>query len=157
MSDDDLATPLSALLSLECTAFGLEASSQKSVLQAIAALAAEYCPEVAETDCLERLIAREDLGSTALGYGVALPHCRHPGIDQPTLMVVALATPIDFSAPDTEPVDIFFGLLVPDDEEERHLETLKILAKALREPLFRAQLREARDTKSLYEACINWP
>ena len=76
-------------------------------------------------DCL---IAREKLGSTGLGHGVAIPHGRLAGLDKTIGVFIKVPKGVDFDAPDSEPVDLVFALLVPEESTEEHLQVLSNLA-----------------------------
>ena len=95
--------------------------------------------QISTRDLLDALISRERLGSTALGQGIALPHGRLDAVEDPAAAVVVLDNAIDFDAPDGQPVDILFGLVVPADCPEQHL---KILAEVARH-FHDGSLREA--------------
>ncbi|MEN8213646.1 MAG: PTS sugar transporter subunit IIA [Pseudomonadota bacterium] len=90
-----------------------------------------------------KLHAREELGSTALGYGIALPHARMQGIQAPRAIFMRLSKSVDFDAPDEEPVDIIFAMLVPAGANEEYLRLLASLAKMFNDPETREQLRSA--------------
>lgn len=77
----------------------------------------------------QQLVARERLGSTALGNGVALPHIRMPGLEKPIGVFLLLQPAIDFDSPDDNPVDLVFGLMVPESATEEHLKILAELAE----------------------------
>lgn len=97
----------------------------------------------------QALSAREKLGSTGLGRGVALPHAIVMGLDAPVLKFVRLAKPIDFAAPDGEPVDLLLMLIVPDESGGEKLKALSACARALRRDSCIAGLREAPDAASV--------
>lgn len=97
-----------------------------------------------ETEVREALAAREQLGSTALGRGVALPHARIAGITEPSVVLARLARPIDFDARDGEPVDLVFSVVWPEASPEGFLPALAGICKALRAPDFARQLRQAK-------------
>lgn len=97
----------------------------------------------------EALGAREKLGSTGLGKGVALPHAIVRNLDRPIVQFVRLARPIDFAAPDDEPVDMLLMLLVPEQAGGEKLKSLSACAKALRQDAAIASLRTAPDAKAV--------
>jgi nitrogen PTS system EIIA component len=93
---------------------------------------------------------REELGSTGVGGGIALPHARYHQVGKPTGMLARLRKPIDFDAVDGEPVDIVFLLLLPEEPKGDQLGALATIARRLRDPQVVAALREARDSQEMY-------
>lgn len=100
------------------------------------------------------LLERERLGSTALGTGVAVPHCRVPGLDKPLGCLITLASPIDYDAPDGEPVDLLFVLLVPPDAAQEHLDLLAEVAGRFSNAGYCRGLRQAASAASLLESAV---
>ena len=92
---------------------------------------------------------REQLASTAIGRGVAIPHCRSNAYSTPRAAFLRLAHPIDFAANDGEPVDLLFAMCVPEDLAQQHLQTLSELAEGFADAGFREALRDAPDIASL--------
>lgn len=97
-----------------------------------------------------KLLDREELGSTALGYGIALPHARIQGIQAPRAIFMRLSQSIDFDAPDEEPVDIIFAMLVPAGANEEYLRLLAALAKMFNDPDIRERLRSATTQSEIF-------
>ncbi|MEN1939959.1 PTS sugar transporter subunit IIA [Luteimonas sp. MJ246] len=95
------------------------------------------------------LRGREAVGSTGIGHGVAIPHCRNEACSEPLAAFLRLATPVDFSARDGEPVDLVFAMAVPGDRTQQHLDTLSELAGRFADPGFRQAVRHARDITAL--------
>ncbi len=106
--------------------------------------------DVSPQTIANKLRAREELGSTALGYGIALPHARIQGIQAPRAAFIRLAQSLDFDAPDEEPVDIIFAMLVPAGANEEYLRLLATLAKMFNNPDIRDQLRSASTQEEIY-------
>jgi PTS system nitrogen regulatory IIA component len=100
------------------------------------------------------LQARERLGSTGLGSGIAIPHCRLKNLDTVVGALITLAEPIDFDAIDDAPVDILFVLLAPEHAMQQHLNTLAALAELFNQAAFRQQLRNATTAEQLFQAAI---
>jgi len=100
----------------------------------------------------DALSARERLGSTGLGHGVAIPHGRMAEIDAPRVAVLRLEQGVDFEAIDHEPVDILIALVVPEKSTSEHLELLAQLARALSQPDNIAALRRSADSSALHLA-----
>jgi PTS system nitrogen regulatory IIA component len=143
---------IKSLLTPERTCSNLEASSKKNALELLAKIIAQDIPTIDADDLLRRFLARERLGSTGVGHGIAIPHCR---INNSTGAIGALITlkhPIEFDAIDGEPVDILFAMLVPEEAHDEHLKNLAALAGALTRNEFRQRLRAAGDNIALYDA-----
>lgn len=132
-----------SLLSAERTRFNIAGGSKKRVLELASEMIAHSLQEVSADTLFSGLINRERLGSTGIGEGVAIPHCRLDNIQQAIGALIHLQTPVDFDAIDRQPVDLLFFLLVPEDACEQHLETLGQLAQAFSQPAIREQLRQA--------------
>ena len=103
----------------------------------------------------ENLIAREKLGSTGFGNGIAIPHCRLEDCHQAIGALLQLDGKIDFDALDGQPVDLIFVLLVPQEATEQHLQILKMLAGKLDRADLRDALRAAPDADALYHVMVN--
>jgi PTS system nitrogen regulatory IIA component len=131
------------LLSRERVRTDLSASSKKSLLDQLAAEFQADHPELDEREVFQTLLRREQLGSTAVGHGVALPHGRLGGLARPLGAFTRLAAPADFDAIDDQPVTLVFALLVPDEENEQHLQVLARLARMFDDSGFREQLLQA--------------
>jgi PTS system nitrogen regulatory IIA component len=102
------------------------------------------------------LNAREDLGSTALGAGVAIPHGRVKGLKQPIAAFIKLRKPIDFAAPDGEAVSILIFLLVPEKATQQHLEILSSIAQLLSDPEARKSLTLENNPEQVCHLLQNW-
>jgi PTS system nitrogen regulatory IIA component len=104
----------------------------------------------------DSLFARERLGSTGLGHGVAIPHGRIKGLKQPMAAVFQLLNPIGFDAPDDKPVRLMIFLLVPEAATQKHLEILSEIAELLSDTELREQLQNVIDASDLYSLIHNW-
>lgn len=129
--------------------------SKKRVLEQIASLVATQLPELDEQDIFESLIAREKLGSTGFGNGIAIPHCRLPGCHAPLSAVLHLDSAVDFDAIDGAPVDLLFVLLVPEAATDEHLELLRQIASMLDRSEVRERLRQAQSSEALYQVVVD--
>ncbi|NKI35089.1 PTS transporter subunit EIIA [Wenzhouxiangella sp. XN79A] len=131
---------LADLLTPDRIALDRTVSSKKSLLEAAAGLLGAAPDAAAGRDIFHGLCQRERLGSTGLGHGVAIPHCR---IEQPGASgaLIRLTRPIDFDSPDAEPVDLFFALVVPSTCSEGHLKLLAGIAQLFSDPDQRERLR----------------
>ena len=139
------------ILSPACTVVGLPAQSKKALLEAASERIAARVPAIAPRALLEGLLKRERLGSTGLGEGVAIPHCRCAECRAPVAAFLATDGGIDFDAPDDGPVDLLFTLAVPVDEGRQHLEILGALARVFDDPGNLAALRRADTDAALYD------
>ncbi len=143
------------ILTPERTFAGVQGGSKKRVLELIGKLVADQTS--LNSDAIyESLIARERLGSTGFGHGIAIPHCRLAGCTQALGALLQLESKIDFDALDGEPVDLIFVLLVPQEANEQHLQILKMLAERLDQQPLREQLRDCPDAASLYATMANY-
>ena len=104
-------------------------------------------------DCL---LAREKLGSTGLGFGVAVPHGRTRATDHAIGSLILLDRAIDFDASDNQPVDILFGLFVPEESTQAHLKLLSQLAKVFSQPGARESLRKAGSAQMLFQRALQF-
>jgi PTS system nitrogen regulatory IIA component len=104
----------------------------------------------------DSLFARERLGSTGLGEGVAIPHGRIKGLKEALAAVVRLAEPIPFDAPDDRPVQLLVFLLVPENATEEHLELLSELAELLSDRSIRESLLSCEDPAQMHRILSTW-
>tara|TARA_R110002111_G_scaffold37147_4_gene71658 strand:+ start:788 stop:1252 length:465 start_codon:yes stop_codon:yes gene_type:complete len=125
-------------------------SSKKRLIESLSHYLAANTQAITVDTIFQALLERERLGSTGLGKGVAIPHARVPGITETIATMMTLASPIDYEAPDNQPVDIVFGLLVPEDGEQYHLEHLARLASLLRDERTCEKIRQTTDPEQLF-------
>lgn len=111
---------------------------------------------LSESKILECLEAREQLGSTGLGKGVAIPHGRVRGLKQAAAAVLRLEHPVAFDAPDGLPVRLLIVLLVPEHANQQHLQILSELAQMLSDPVMREQLLTAPQPAALLASVAAW-
>jgi len=104
----------------------------------------------------DSLFARERLGSTGLGHGVAIPHGRIKGLKAPMAAVLQLAQPIGFDAPDEQPVSLLIFLLVPEAATQKHLEILSEIAELLSDTGLRAKLNASATPAELHGLIVSW-
>jgi len=129
----------------------VSASDKRQLLQELARKAASAV-DVLPDHIFSELTKREDLGSTGMGGGVAIPHARFHQVSKPFGVLARLKKPIDFDAVDGKPVDTVFLLLLPDDPGGERLGALACTARKLRDPVITAALRRARDRTEIYRA-----
>lgn len=125
-------------------------TSKKRVLEEISRLLAASAEFVAEKDVFASLVNREKLGSTGLGEGVAIPHGRVKGLDGAVAAFIRLDHGVDYDAADEQPVDLVFGLLVPQEATGEHLQILAQIAEMFQDEKQLAALREAADGEALH-------
>ena len=104
----------------------------------------------------DSLFARERLGSTGLGHGVAIPHGRIKGLKAPMAAVFHLLQPIGFDAPDEMPVSLLIFLLVPEAATQKHLEILSEIAELLSDASLRERLKASVDAAELHGMIAGW-
>lgn len=138
----DILTPATVLADVPAT-------NKKALLAALSASLAE-AHGLDAREIAERLAAREKLGSTGFGAGVAIPHGKLPGLPRVSGLFARLAQPIDFQAVDDLPVDLVFVLVSPVDAGADHLKALARVSRTLRDQGFLAKLRGAGSTDALY-------
>ena len=138
-------------LTFERTLNAVPATSKKKALELIAKTLSANIPQLNEDSLFENLIQREKLGSTAIGHGCALPHCRADNTDQVFGCFLKLVTPVDFDTPDKEPVDLIFSIVVPAEATDMHLNILAYIADLFHNENLRNKLRKAKSNEELYQ------
>ena len=147
--------PLAQILPLAHVQVNVEASSKKRAFE-FAGLLFENHLGLARSVVTDNLFARERLGSTGLGQGVAIPHGRIKGLKQPSAALVRLAAPVPFEAPDNLPVQLLVFLLVPEAASGKHLELLSVIAEMLSDDGFRQRMLDAPDAGALHRLVHDW-
>jgi PTS system nitrogen regulatory IIA component len=142
------------VLTPSCTRVLTSVSSKKRLLESLSERIAEAHPGVDARQLFDQLMVRERLGSTGLGEGVAIPHCRQSGRIEPVGAFVALAAPVDFDAPDGRGVDLVFVLVVPEHASSLHLQMLARLAEVFGDEANRQALRACATDEALYDALV---
>jgi PTS system nitrogen regulatory IIA component len=146
---------LSSLLPPEAVLAHFAPRSKKQALKMLAAKAA-WLTGLAEREIHAVLTAREELGSTAMGHGVCIPHGRFGGLSAPRAMFARLEQPIEFAAPDGRPVDIVFLLLTPMEANTEHLKALALITRLLRDGRQGESLRATDDASLQYQLLLNY-
>ncbi len=126
------------------------ARSKKVVLEELARLLVQGTTAASKEEVFNSLLARERLGSTGFGHGVAIPHGRVAGAYRPRGACLFTQAGVDFDALDNEPVDLYFALLVPTDNQREHLEILAQIAALLSDPDLVSGLRGCRSDEALF-------
>ena len=134
---------------------GVEATSKKRAFEE-AGLLFENLHGLSRALITDSLFARERLGSTGLGHGVAIPHGRIKGLKAPMAAVLQLAQPIGFDAPDEQPVGLLIFLLVPEAATQKHLEILSEIAELLSDSELRERIKVAPSAAELHGLIADW-
>ena len=146
---------ISRLLPASNVLLDLPASSKKRAFEQ-AGLLFENNQGVARAKVFDSLFARERLGSTGLGQGVAIPHGRIKGLKEAVAAFVRVAEPVPFDAPDGQPVSVMIFLLVPEQASQAHLDLLSELAQMLSDKAFRQTLLDAPSPEAVHAALTAW-
>mgnify|MGYP001307181344 CR=1 FL=1 len=147
---------LEGILTSERCFCKIEGYSKKRLLTKVSALLGDLFENLDETEVFNSMMAREHLGSTGLGNGIAIPHCRVPHCETIIGSLVTLDSPIDYDAIDDNPVDLIFVLIVPEEKKDEHVRTLAGLAQLFDNPAFCQKLRQTHDSMQLYHAAISF-
>src|SRR4029077_2108021 len=148
--------PVGELIRAEDIYLDFDAPDKERLLERVAGLLAQR-RGLPYATILESLIAREQLGSTGLGHGVAIPHARMPQCDAAAGVFVRTKAPIAFDAPDRAPVSIFLALIVPQHATERHLRLLATAATMFSDRAFRDKVRTLTDAGAMRALLAAWP
>ena len=146
---------LAAILPSTNVLVNVDATSKKRVFEH-AGLLFENQHAIARSTVTDNLFARERLGSTGLGHGVAIPHGRIKGLKNPLAAVLRVQQPIPFDAPDDEPVLLLIFLLVPEAATQRHLEILSEIAEMLSDRELRERLKTEADAAGVHKLISDW-
>ena len=143
---------ISDVLTANLTTCKLTGRSKKRILENVAQIITtqldgsnELCGRI-----FENFVSREKLGSTGLGNGIAIPHCRTTGIKKIYGFLAKLDSPIDFDAIDDKPVDLIFALVVPQEKNDEHLSTLSRIARIMQNEQSRKKLRDCSSSDKLF-------
>ena len=146
---DDLLVPGSVLPALKV-------NGKKQAVQELSARAAAVTG-LPEREVFDAVLQRERLGSTGIGSGIAIPHCKLPKVAKLHGVFARLEKPIDFDALDGEPVDLIFLLVAPEAAGADHLKALARMARLLRDPAVTAKLRAMRDADGIFALLTQQP
>jgi PTS system nitrogen regulatory IIA component len=144
------------VLSPELTRCAFSGRSKKRIIEALSQLLSEHLNggnELSER-LFDNFVAREKLGSTGLGTGVAIPHCRTSGVKKIHGCLVKLTHPVDFDAIDDQPVDLIFALVVPEEKNDEHLNTLARIASIMQNDDYRQRLRSCAEDATLFNTVL---
>lgn len=146
---------LAAILPAPLVQVDVDATSKKRAFEQVGLLF-ENQQSLSRALVTDSLFARERLGSTGLGHGVAIPHGRIKGLKNPLAAVVRVSQAIGFDAPDDEPVSLLIVLLVPEAATQRHLEILGEIAEMLSERDLRDRLKTEPDVAVVHQIISDW-
>ncbi|HCH70542.1 MAG TPA: PTS IIA-like nitrogen regulatory protein PtsN [Colwellia sp.] len=142
---------LQDILTLDCTQCAAPASSKKHILEKICLLAAEKMGNCNASDLLESILNREEMGSTGIGNGIAIPHARLNNTDKAMAVLLTTKKAIDFDAIDNQAVDIFICLIIPQNSTQEHLNTLQSIAQLFSERKTAKQVRKCTNDLQLFD------
>jgi len=146
---------IAKLLPLQNVLLDLDVSSKKRVFEH-AGLVFENHHNIARNLVFDSLFAREKLGSTGLGQGIAIPHGRIKGLKEAVGAMIRMRNPIPFDAPDGQPASLIFVLLVPERATDLHLQILSELAQMFSDKTFRDQLLAATSADAMHQLIAQW-
>ncbi|RLC32522.1 MAG: PTS sugar transporter subunit IIA [Deltaproteobacteria bacterium] len=146
---------LSEMIKEENIILELKAKDKKGVLEELAGVIARQEPSVDKEALVRVLLEREQLGTTGIGDGVAIPHGKLNGIEHPVISFGRSRKGLDFESMDGQPTFIFFLLVAPDNSSGVHLQVLAKIAKMLKSRPFRDKLMEADSTEAIYQTIVH--
>ena len=132
----------------------IEGVSKKRLLENISKLLSKQFSNLDDNDIFNAIMAREQLGSTGLGNGIAVPHCRVPHCETIIGELITLENAIDFDAIDGKKVDLIFLLIVPEEKTDDHIKALGGLAELFNDPNFCSTIRQAQNSSDLYKVTL---
>ncbi len=148
---------LTDLISPERIACNVEATSKKRALETLSDLISTADSQCSSIEVFSSLLARERLGGTGVGHGVAIPHGRLKNSADKTIgALIKLKYGVDFDTLDNKPVDLLFALLVPENSTDEHLQVLAVLASLFDQEDFREKLREADSPDKVFQLIKEW-
>jgi len=146
---------VSRLLPVNHVVLDLDVSSKKRLFEQIGLLF-ENSRQIPRARVFDSLFEREKLGSTGLGYGVAIPHGRIKTLKEPVCAFARTAAAIAFESPDGQPVNLVFAMLVPEHANEAHLELLSELAQMFSDAALREALATTQDIQAAHRLITEW-
>jgi PTS system nitrogen regulatory IIA component len=146
---------VSRLLPLNHVLLGLDVGSKKRLFEQIGLLF-ENSRQIPRARVFDSLFDREKLGSTGLGFGVAIPHGRIKTLKEPVCAFVRTSAAIPFEAPDAQPVSLVFAMLVPEHATDAHLELLSELAQMFSDARLREALASTDDIQAAHRIITEW-
>jgi len=144
-------------ISEEGIVFSPSVTSKKAALEILSDTLTYQEPNLNKNKILDALLAREKLGSTGLGEGIAIPHCRMEDLENINVTMLKLEEGVEYDASDDKPVFFLFCLVVPEDANEEHLELLASLAELLDNEQLRKSIQKSSNARELYQILIQDP
>jgi PTS system nitrogen regulatory IIA component len=144
------------LLNQNSVCLDTSAQSKSAVLLKVSQILHQNYPSLNANTLFAAYWKRESLGSTAIGHGIIIPHVRSGAIQKSCAAMLKLHHPVDFDAQDKQPVDLVFALVIPQQQTDRHLQTLTKVIKLFSDPIFRSNCRAAKDPSTLYQLFVNY-
>jgi PTS system nitrogen regulatory IIA component len=145
---------LEELLTLDSCRSKVEGVSKKRVINTVSDLIAQQLDDVESDEVFAALMGREQLGTTGLGKGIAIPHCRLAQCTKAIGALISLDSPVDYDSLDGEPVDLVFALIVPEDGDDEHVKALGEIASLFLDEDLCFTLRHTFDDEDLYNVAI---
>ena len=139
------------ILRPDCTFCAVQGTSKKRILELISQIANQHLMDIDQATILASLMCREKMGSTGIGNGIALPHGRLKDLDKVVAVLVTCVPAIAYDAIDNVPVDVFFAILVPEEQTKKHLQTLSIIASKLNDKETLKKMRSANNDQELFK------
>jgi len=146
---------LQDILTLDCTLCAVKGTSKKKLLEIICSTAAKKINNLDTYQLLESLMAREKVGSTGIGNGIAIPHGRLANTSQVVAVLLTSEQAVEFDAIDNRAVDIFIALFVPEESCQKHLETLQSIAQIFSNKQTAKQVRKCQSSQELFNVIKN--
>lgn len=147
---------LTEIITPERIACDVDAQSKKRALEHLSEIISHTEDTISSNDVFESLLARERLGGTGVGHGVAIPHGRLKDNSHTLGAFIKLQKGVDYDAADHQPVDLLFALLVPKESTDEHLQILAQLAKMFSNEDFRQKLRNAETSQTIHQLLSDW-
>ena len=146
---------ISRFLSSDDVVVGLDVHDKQRALEAAASMI-ERRHNIHQAPVLRALWRREQVGSTVIGHGIAIPHARIPGISEPIVLLMCTKLPIVFGAPDHKPVSVLFVILVPERATEEHLQILATVSEMFSDKTFRERLEAVKEPSAARRLFSDW-
>lgn len=147
---------LSEIINVNRIRSDINVQSKKRALEELSNLITQDQEQLNSADIFNSLISRERLGSTGVGYGIAIPHGRINNCKKITGAFIQLTQGIDFDAMDNQPVDMLFALIVPEESTDEHLQVLALLASMFNDESFREKLHKSTSEDETYQLLTEW-